>query len=152
MSVAGASAADWSILDNVLTASQSSACSGSTSSTDGSFSGSMTIAQIRDAVDKMATSGQLTTSQQIALISCGFQDLNAEDPSYQPDGQTGYTRATAGSFNAVEMLSSYAAFDASYGNSSMAAAYSGLADLLASSSAPNVDAHAEGVGEGEEGG
>lgn len=87
-----------------------------------------TISSIRDQVDKLATSGQLTSKQQIALIAAGFQDLNANDPSYQPAGQTGYTRSTNETIDFSGTLKSIGAFDASHGDLADAATFSDLAD------------------------
>jgi len=136
-----------SLLNDILasgsasTGASSGSSSSSTSATgnDESFSSCMTIAQIRDAVDKMATSGQLTSDQQMALISAGLQDLDATNPSYQPAGQTGYTRSTTGTYDPVSMLERYAAFDTSQGNTSMASMYSRLADLFESKTISTVN-------------
>ncbi|AXC14723.1 hypothetical protein ACPOL_5475 [Acidisarcina polymorpha] len=89
-----------------------------------------TVSEIRDKVDGLATSGKLTTLQQVALIASGFQDLNANDPSYQPTGQTGYTRATSGNIDFTGTLQSIGDFDAAHGDLTDAAKFTGLADLF----------------------
>ncbi len=89
-----------------------------------------TISQIRDKVDKLALSGQLTSLQQVELIASGFQDMNANDPSYQPAGQTGYTRATTGTFDLAGTLQSIGEFDAAHGDLTAAARFTSLADFF----------------------
>jgi len=138
MSIVGSG--DLSMLGNILSTGSSSQSntSATSSGSEASFSSSMTISQIRDEVDKMATSGQLTTKQQMALIAAGFQDLNASDPSYQPAGQEGYTRATTGTLDVTSTLESISDFDSAQKNSTLAATYSGLADLFESESPSSV--------------
>jgi len=104
---------------------------GSSKVANGSSSdGGLTISQIRDQVDKLATTGQLTDAQQRALVGAGFQDLNANDPTYQPAGQEGYTRLTTQTFDFSSTLQSIASFDSAHGNSTVAATYNSLADLF----------------------
>ncbi len=89
-----------------------------------------TISQIRDQVDMLATSGKLTTMQQVTLIASGFQDLNANDPSYQPAGQTGYTRATTGTFDLAGTLEGIGSFDSGHGDFTDGARFTDLADVF----------------------
>lgn len=118
-------------------ATQSSRAASGADSTE-SFSGSMTTAQIRGAVDKMAINGQLSGQQQVALVAAGLQDLDASNPSYQPAEQTGYTRASTGTVDVVNLMNDYAAFDAAHGNTSLASTYSSLAKLFQSESTSGV--------------
>jgi hypothetical protein len=106
----------YALAQNYLsfTASSSTNASTDSSSSASNFSSnldSMTISQIRDLFDKMAIAGELTTQQQMVLIDSGLQDLNAEDPSYQPAGTIGYQRSDTGTYNLESMLSGYAGFN-----------------------------------------
>ncbi len=92
-----------------------------------SLKGSHTIADIRDQVDQMAMSGQLTTAQQRLLIGDGLQDMNASDKSYQPAGQLGYSRSDNESINLVNMLQS---FGQATGDARAATTYQSLVDLF----------------------
>ncbi len=92
-----------------------------------SLKGNHTIAEIRDQVDQMAISGQLTTAQQRLLIGAGFQDMNAADKSYQPAEQMGYSRSDAESINLVDMLHS---FGKATGDAAAATTYQSLVDLF----------------------
>ncbi len=93
-------------------------------------SSDLSISQIRDKVDLLATSGQLTTAQQRAMIAAGFQDLDASNPSYQPASETGYLRTDTQTLNVNATLQSISIFYASKGDADLATTYSGLADLL----------------------
>jgi hypothetical protein len=105
----------------------SKAAGGSSAASSSDFS----ISQIRDKVDQLATSGQLTTAQQRAMIAAGFQDLDANNPSYQPASQTGGNlRTDAQTLNVNATLESISSFYASKGDAGLATTYSGLADLL----------------------
>ena len=95
-----------------------------------SLKGNHTIAEIRDQVDQMAISGQLTTAQQRLLIGDGFQDMNATDKSYQPTGQLGYSRSDTESINLVNTLQSYGLAAEDQG---VAATYRSLVDLFSNS-------------------
>ena len=124
---------------NNLSALNSAFASGKVGSSKaaGSFSAdsdsNSSISQIRDKVDLLATSGQLTTAQQRAMIAAGFQDLDANNPSYQPASQTeGNLRTDTQTFNLTATLHSMSSFDASQGNVGLAATYSDLANLLQS--------------------
>jgi len=142
MTISGLGNSSMYSLNDILASGTSSVASADGDVSTG-FSNDMTIAQIRDQVDKMALSGELTSSQQMHLIVAGFQDVNANDPSYQPAAQTGYTRQTTGTFDPSTILQSMGAFAASQGNTSSAASYDGLASLFSqteSVSAVNVTA------------
>jgi hypothetical protein len=132
------SAALTNIFASDASTTSSQGASSASSSDDGvNFDSNLSIAQIRDTVDTMATSGQLTTAQQRALIVSGFQDMNAYDPSYQPAAQTGLSRSDSDSVNMVSTLESQSAFAASAGNSQMAAVYSSLATMFSEKSTGN---------------
>jgi hypothetical protein len=130
MMISGLGNSSADLLSSVL----KSGTSGSSTSAGNESAGSsdeMTVSQIRDKVDQMATSGQLTTQQQMALIASGFQDLNANDPSYQPASQDeGYTRSSTQTFDLSSTLQSISTFDTAQGNPGMAATYSNLANLF----------------------
>ncbi len=79
----------------------------------------------------MATSGQLTTQQQMALMPQDSKTFNANDPSYQPASQSeGLTRSSSQTFDLSSTLQSMSSFDAVQGNTNLADTYSGLADLF----------------------
>jgi hypothetical protein len=82
-----------------------------TSDTPSSNWNDLSISQIRDTTDQMATSGQLTAQQQMALIGGGLQDPNAYDPGYQPTQgtQVGYSRSDAGTYDMVNIMDGAAA-------------------------------------------
>jgi hypothetical protein len=104
----------------------SKAAGGSSAASSSDFS----VSQIRDKVDQLATSGQLTTAQQRAMIAAGFQDLDANNPSYQPASETGNLRTDTQTLNVNATLQSISSFYASNGDADLATTYSGLADLL----------------------
>lgn len=72
--------------------------------------GDLTISQARDMFDGMANAGELTTQEQMQLISAGLQDPNAENPSYQPTGQVGYQRSDTATYSVDSLLNGYAGF------------------------------------------
>jgi hypothetical protein len=130
MMISGLSNSSLDLLGSVLKPGTSMSSTSAGNDSVGS-SDEMTVSQIRDKVDQMATSGQLTTQQQMALIASGFQDLNANDPSYQPASQDeGYTRSSTQTFDLSSALQSISTFDTAQGNPDMAATYSSLANLF----------------------
>lgn len=117
--------------DSILNQSAAYISAGDQAASASSDGAQMSIAEIRDMVDAMANSGQLSDKEQMELISAGFQDLNAEDPTYQPADGTGYTRSTQGTLDPVAVAKNYGAFDAGMGNSSGAATWQDIANLFA---------------------
>lgn len=121
-----------SILSEVASNYQSTLASGSAAdASSSSFDFKhITIGQIRDITDKMAIDGKLTAFEQLALILNGMQDMDASDPSYQPAGQEGYSRADTATYDIVAMMNSSANFADSVGNFHSANTYKGAADAI----------------------
>lgn len=112
------------------TGSTASAASSNTSGVSG-WTDKMTISQIRDKVDEMAMSGQLTTKQQMSLITAGFQDLNAGDKSYQPPVAVGdLSRDTVGTFDPAAIMQQRSEFYSANNNTGVAVTLKSLADLF----------------------
>jgi hypothetical protein len=128
-----------SIINNIMYPSngitpKAAASASPTDSSDAlpAWSDEMTISQIRDNVDAMATSGQLTGKQQMALIDAGLQDLNAYDKSYQPsDPSVGLNRQTSGTFDPAAIMLQKSTFATEHGGNDLAKVEMSLASIFA---------------------
>ena len=89
----------------------------------------MTVSQIRDMTDQMASEGRLDPLQQISLANAGLMDGQTSNSGTDTTGPV-FTRDDPGTYNLVDMMDGSATLSAYMGDNQLANLFNGIANAV----------------------